>query len=509
MKKETLLLISFIALKFILQFQLIDTVYELHRDEYLHLDQGKHLAWGYVSVPPFTAFISKIILWLGNGVFWVKFFPALFGGLTIVVLWRLIKELNGGLFALILGGLCILFSVLLRLNTLYQPNSADVFFWTLLYFMLFKFFRSNNNKWLYAAAIVFGIGMLNKYNIAFLLAGIFPALLFEKSRKVFTNKHLYLAFLLSFLIILPNIIWQFQNDFPVIHHMKLLADTQLVNVSRVDFLKEQLLYFIGAIVVIIVGFLALLFYKPFKPFRFFFWAFTITLLLFVYCRAKGYYAIGLYPFFIGFGAVRLEKLLEGRKKLVLRLALIGLPILLFIPIYKIGFPNKTPAEIMKNPAPYKELGLLRWEDGKNHELPQDYADMQGWKELAGEVDKAFLKINDPEHTVIICDNYGQAGAINYYSKIKGMNAVSMNADYVNWFPKITIKHAILVKEANDEDPNRSDEKPLFKSIYKYGEINNPYAREKGTSIYILQDAISDINSRVNEEIHEVTTSHIQ
>ncbi len=509
MKKETLLLIGLIVLKFILQFQLIDPVYELHRDEYLHLDQGKHLAWGYVSVPPFTAFLSKIILWLGNGVFWVKFFPALFGALTIVIVWRLIKDLNGGLFALFLGGLSILLSVLLRLNTLYQPNSADVFFWTLLYYFLFRFIKTENNKWLYFAAIAFGVGMLNKYNIAFLLAGIFPALLFEKSRKIFTNKHLYFAFLLSFVIMLPNIIWQVQNHFPVIHHMKLLADTQLVNVSRGDFLKDQLLFFIGAIVVIIAGFWALLFYKPFRPFRFFFWAFAITLLLFVYCRAKGYYAIGLYPFFIGFGAVRLEKLGKGWKKPVLRTALIALPVLLFIPVYKIGFPNNTPAEIIKDPAPYKEFGLLRWEDGKDHELPQDFADMQGWKELAGKVDKAFLKINDPSHTVIICDNYGQAGAINYYSKIKGMNAVSMNADYVNWFPEITIKHAILVKEANDEDPGRSDERPLFKSVYRYGEINNPYAREKGTSIFILQHALSDINARVNKEIHEVRTDHIQ
>ena len=29
--------------------------YELHRDEYLYLEMGKHLSWGYFEVPPLIA----------------------------------------------------------------------------------------------------------------------------------------------------------------------------------------------------------------------------------------------------------------------------------------------------------------------------------------------------------------------------------------------------------------------------------------------------------------------
>ncbi len=72
------ILLVFIAVKFVLQYVLINPAYELQRDEYLHLDLGKHLATGYISVPPFTSWISYLIQLLGNGVFWVKFFPALF-----------------------------------------------------------------------------------------------------------------------------------------------------------------------------------------------------------------------------------------------------------------------------------------------------------------------------------------------------------------------------------------------------------------------------------------------
>jgi hypothetical protein len=77
MQKKHYILIAFILAKFILNYALISPEYDLQRDEYLHLDQGKHLAWGYISVPPFTSWISYLINFLGGGYFWVKFFPAL------------------------------------------------------------------------------------------------------------------------------------------------------------------------------------------------------------------------------------------------------------------------------------------------------------------------------------------------------------------------------------------------------------------------------------------------
>ena len=123
MKNRNFVLLGFILLKFVLQYVLIDPVYELHRDEFLHLDQAHHLAWGYTSVPPFTSWISWIILQLGNGVFWVKFFPALFGALTLLIVWKAIEELKGGWFALLLGTVSVVFSSLIRVNMLYQPNS--------------------------------------------------------------------------------------------------------------------------------------------------------------------------------------------------------------------------------------------------------------------------------------------------------------------------------------------------------------------------------------------------
>jgi hypothetical protein len=504
MSKKNIVLLFFILLKFVLQYFAINPVYELHRDEFLHLDLGKHLAWGYTSVPPVTGWISFIILQLGNSVFWVKFFPALFGVLTMVVVWKIIEELNGKLFALILGLGCVTFSALLRINTLYQPNSLEYLLWTLLFFAVVKFINSENNKWLWLASVTFAFGVLNKYNIAFLILGLLPALLITSHRKIFLNKHLYFSLLVALLIVSPNLIWQYKNDFPVFHHLKTLAETQLVNVNRIDFLKEQLLFFTGSLFVIVLAFVSFFVYAPFRKFQIFFWSTVFTLAIFTYFKAKGYYAIGLYPVLLAFGSIYLEKLLSKGWLRYLQPVAVLIPVFLIVAIWQYVLPVLTPEKIIMKKEVFEKIGLLRWEDGKNHKLPQDFADMLGWKELAEIVDQTFESIDEKENTIIHCDNYGQAGAINFYSKQKHTQAVSMNADYINWYPldKMEIKNVILVKSIYDEDRNRDREREFFDSVTLVGEITNQYAREKGTRVYLLKGAKISVNSILAQEIQE-------
>ncbi|MGE6353157.1 ArnT family glycosyltransferase [Flavobacterium sp. NPDC079362] len=502
MNKKTIILLGFIILKFVLQYVLISPEYDLQRDEYLHLDQAHHLAWGYLSVPPVTSWISYIIFLLGNSVFWIKFFPALFGALTLLVVWKTIELLKGNLYALILGSTCILFSVLLRLNTLYQPNSLDVLCWTGFYYVIIQYISTKKPKWLYIGAVVFAFGFLNKYNILFLLIGLLPALLFSNQRKVFAEKKLYFALILGLLLILPNLLWQYNNQFPIVHHMKELSETQLVNVDRLDFLKEQLLFFIGSFPVILAALYALLFYKPFTKYKLFFTSLIFTLAVFIYFKAKAYYAIGLYPVYIAFGAVFLSQTLQSGWQRYLKPVFIIIPLLFFIPMYHVVFPNKSPEYIVKNPEQYKKLGMLRWEDGKDHDLPQDFADMLGWKELARKTDSVYALIPNKKETLVLCDNYGQAGAINYYTK-KGIKAVSFNADYVNWF-NLDIRYKNLIRIKNYEENSTEFQKtsPFFQSSVIAGEITNKYAREYKTTIFVFANAKININKRIEAEIKE-------
>jgi hypothetical protein len=289
--------------------------------------------------------------------------------------------------------------------------------------------------------------------------------------------------------------------------MKQLADNQLVNVDRWGFLRTQILFFIGSIVVLIAGLYALLFHKPFQKYRLFFWSILFTLAIFTYLKAKDYYAIGIYPIYIAFGSVYLSNVLVGNWKKYLQPVLILIPVLFFIPIYQITFPNKSPEFILNHQEKYKKFGLLRWEDGKDHPLPQDFADMLGWKELAHKVDSVYSSLPDSANTLILCDNYGQAGAIDYYTT-KKLKAASFNADYINWFDlDKRYTNLIRVKEHNEKDDELKETSPYFETSIVADSIANKYAREYGTTIFLFKGAKIDIRERIVKEIAEVKSGH--
>lgn len=502
MENKNILLFIFILVKFFLQYLLINHDYDLQRDEYLHLDQANHLAWGFQSVPPVTSWVSYVIKILGNSFFWIKFFPALFGALTIVVVWKTIEELNGNLFALILGATCLLFSALLRLNFLFQPNSLDALCWVTFYFILIKYINSENPKWLYIGSIAIAFGFLNKYNIIFLLIGLLPSILLTEQRRIFAQKHFYFSILLGLLLVSPNLLWQYNNNFPVFSHLEELAETQLVHIRRMDFIKEQLFYFIGSMPVIIASLNALLFYEPFRKFRLFIWAIIFTLIVFMYFNAKSYYAIGLYPIYISFGAVFLGKKLTADLNRYFRPVLLAIPVIIYILFFDIAFSVKPPEHYIERADLYKQIGLLRWEDGRDHSLPQDFADMLGWKELAFKVDSVYSTLHNRNSTIVICDNYGQAGAINYYSK-RNISAVSFNADYINWFD-LSKKYENLIRVKNREEVGNEliETSPFFQNSVIVGSVTNKHAREYGTTIFAFIGAKIDILERLKEEIDE-------
>ena len=499
MKKETAFLCFFILLKLALQYIVVHPEFELHRDEFLHLDQADHLAWGYLSVPPVTSWISVLIRWFGNAEFWVRFFPALIGVFTLVVVWDLVKRLGGNLYAQSLAAVAMLASAMIRLNILFQPNSIDILCWTLVFYTLVCFFKTANSKWLYFLALSFALGALNKYNIIFLALGLLPALAITPNRSIFQNKHLYFALFLAVLLVAPNLLWQYQNGFPVLTHMELLSKYQLVNVSRIDFLKEQLLFFYPSLFVWTLGLAGLLFARQFSSFRFIFWSFVFTLAIFTFFQAKAYYAIGLYPVLLGFGSVLISEFLETGGRRILKPALLILPPALFLPALPLIHPYYSPEVIQKDPPAYSLLGLNRWEDGKEHPIPQDFADMLGWSELAHLVDSAYRMMPKDERTVIICSNYGQAGAINYYSSIPELKALNMGADYLYWFElEEKVDNLILVWEADEQITDR--EIGFFEEYREIGKITHPLSRELGATVHFLRGAKADINAILREEV---------
>lgn len=494
------LLLVFLIGKLVLQFIVVNSAYELHRDEFLYLDQASHLSAGYISVPPLTSWVSALIFSLGGSVFWVRFFPALFGAFTILFAWLTVEELGGKIYSKVLVSCALLFSVFVRLDILFQPNSFDILAWTAAFYFLIRYVRTQKPLWLFCLVLTFTLGIYNKYNIVFLLIGMLAALLLTDQRKTLTNKHFYRGLLLGFILLLPNIIWQINNHFPVVHHMMALKRTQLDYTSPGGFLIDQLMFIGGSIALVIAAFAGFLFHKPFKPYRVVGMTYLMVMVLFLVLKAKSYYAIGLYPVLLVFGGVYLETILSrGWRKYVIGLLVLA-NLVTFILIYKLVFPVLKPADIIANRDQFERLGMLKWNDGKNHHLPQDFADMQGWKEMAAKALLAYEMIpeNEREQTLVFCDNYGQAGAINYYNRDKMPQAYSFNTDYIFWLPRLElIKNVVLVGDTPDEQTTA-----MFSGFQLIATVQCEYAIEKNTPIYLFTGAKPEFTTHFYKETDE-------
>src|SRR5213595_1154789 len=114
MKKTNWLLYSLALLKIIIPYFLQNPIYEPHRDEFLYLAEGHHLAWGFMEVPPMLSVFAWFIHVLGDGMFWIKLVPSLFGAAVFIIAGKIVQSLGGKIFALILLFLPFIFGSYLR-----------------------------------------------------------------------------------------------------------------------------------------------------------------------------------------------------------------------------------------------------------------------------------------------------------------------------------------------------------------------------------------------------------
>lgn len=106
-----------------------NTNYGFHRDELLYLALGKHLDWGFWSNPPFIGFLSFLSQnLLGDSLFCLRIFPALFGSATLFLICLMAKELGGKNNAQILAGITGFVSLAyLRSSHMFMPVVIDIF----------------------------------------------------------------------------------------------------------------------------------------------------------------------------------------------------------------------------------------------------------------------------------------------------------------------------------------------------------------------------------------------
>jgi hypothetical protein len=479
-----------------------------HRDELLYLSLGRHLATGFWSNPPLIGLISYLSQLIpGDALFTARLFPAIAGAVMVVITGLIARELGGKLYAQVLACLSISFSLLiLRGYSMLQPVPFDILFWTLILYWFLRYINTDKPFYLLLIGVGFGLGILNKYMVVFLAVGIALAILFTPYRRLWINKYTWLAMGIALVLFLPNLIWQMNYNFPVLHHMQELKESQLVNVKRANILIDQLLMFTFSSVVWVSGLIWLLVNRKSKHFRVFGLIYLFVLLVFLILRGKSYYMAGLYPFMFAAGGVALESLLKRR---VWQTAVAAAIIVLSIPSIPGGIPvmsaDRLAAFYAKIPPELGGEALLRWEDGRMHALPQDFADMLGWDELGGIVVKACDTIKDKHRIMIYAENYGQAGAIAMCARCHNLpEPVSFSDTYLLWIPDTIPSGIDFFFYVNDE--RGSDIDSLFNRIDSIGSVTNPYARERGTTVYLYQSPRSDFRQFWTDRVKEVKQS---
>ena len=485
--------------------------FEYHRDELLYFSLCNHLDSGFATTPPlvaFMAFLSKSIF--GYSVFSVRFFPALFSGIVAFLTAMIAKELKGNFKSQVLSAIGVTGTLfLVTIFGVFTPYYLDVFFWTLIIFLIAKFINSQNSKILLLLGVVIGFSVLNKYNVIFLLVAILVITPFTKHRKIFSNKFLYLGLLLAIIIASPNIIWQINHHFPVINHMKELKETQLDNVNRLEFIVEQLIFLLPFTFIVLPGIVYFLIEKRLKEYRFLIIVSAVVISLLLLLKGKSFYTAGLFPFMIVTGALFMEKVL-AKKHLFFSVA--GVLVILSALLLPLSLPLFKPTKMVQYFDVFASVTgvdfLRKDEDGIYRKLPQVYADMLGWDEITEKTNEAWMQVSDKNSSFIFCANYGQAGAISVIgNKYNLPEPLSFSESFQYWLPKefeneITELVYVIGTDAMDSE-NFKDLNNFFNKRIEIATVVNPLAIEYGTKIYLYKNPKSDFNTFWKEQIERL------
>jgi 4-amino-4-deoxy-L-arabinose transferase-like glycosyltransferase len=461
--------------------------YGYFRDEFDYLACGDHLGWGYVDQPPlipFLAHLSRAVL--GDSLRAIRFIPALASSLLVVQTALIARELGGKTYALILSAVCVVVAgQYLSNGSLLTTNCLEPNLWMgCAYFIILALKRDQPGFWL-GVGILAGLGLEEKYSIAFFLAGILVGLLLTSQRRFLADKWIWLGGLAAFLIFLPNLLWNIRYHWPFLELMhNIRSGGRDVVLGPIDFLLQQTMAVTPLTAPIwITGLVALLAWPKLKPYRMLGWGYIVTYGIFFALHGKNYYLSPIYPVLFAAGAVVIESNFAVRRwawlkpAMVMALVACGIyiaPILvpIFSPDHFISYMKRLP---FKLPVTEHAHALAV--------LPQWYADQFGWKEIVDETAVAWEQLSAAErqNCGIFAQDYGQAGALDFLGPHYGLpHAISGDRSYWIWGPNGYSGKCLIVL---DDRIGRLNE--LFRNVRYVGtSANNPYALEGNISLFI-------------------------
>lgn len=430
--------------------------YGYFRDELYYIICGDRLAFGFVDHPPFTSLVSRLArLLFGESLLGLRVFPALAGAATVFLAGLIVRKLGGGRFAQALAALGVIVSgVILNFNVWLTNNAFEILFWTLAAAILVLIIKDGRPRLWLAFGVVAGVGLLNKYSIAFFAVALGIGLLISPARKVLWTPWLPAGLGLALLIFLPNLLWQIRNGLPFIEINRNAVQFKNASLSLPDFLGGQLLEAHPLnFALILAGFLFFLLAPAMKAFRVFGWAYLALFLFFLFSGGKTYYIASIYPVMLAGGAVALESGIRKFRGGWLK----PVAILLLISTGAAAAPLALPVLTVEGYIAYsRALGVapMTPERKELNALPQHFADQFGWPELADIVARVYEALPEEEkkECVILAGNYGEASAINHFARGRGLPwAASGHNNYWLWGPGERSGDVAIVVGSERED----------------------------------------------------------
>lgn len=384
--------------------------YGFHRDELATLDDARHLAWGYVAYPPVTPFFGWLSLkFFGTSLTGFRFFAAVATSVAVLLTGLMAREIGGNACAQTLAASAAT-PFALAAGNLMQYVSFDYLAWVACSYFFILLCRSRDPRWWLAIGACIGLGMLTKYSMLVCAFAIAASVLFTDLRTQLRSKWLWFGVAISLLIFLPNLIWQFQNDFISLDFLRHIHARD-VRIGRTkNFLPDQLELTLFTLPLAILG---LCFYfgsKMGRPFRAVGYLYVIPLFAFLIAKGRGYYLAPAYPVLFAGGAVFGEELIAKLRPVwcvSLRLlawaavlATIFFAIVYFIPLASVD---------------------SAWAQ-RAFKVNDDFREEIGWPELVENLAQIRDSLGPEGRSLfgILAGNYGEAGAISLYGKVYGL-----------------------------------------------------------------------------------------
>ncbi len=464
-----LLLLLALALARLLLHCATNGQYGFHRDELGLLDDARYLDWGYVSYPPFTAFVARIALILfGPSLIGVRFFAALAQSIAMVLTGLMARELGGRRWAQVVAALAAAVAPMaVCMGTMLQYIAFDYLWWVLAAYGVIRLLRSENPRWWLLIGAALGLGMMTKYTMVFFIAGLVAGVVFTPARRYLKSPWLWTGAALSVALFLPNLVWQLRHDFVSLTFLQFIHARD-VEIGRTNGFFVQQLFVSANLFTLPLWVAGLCFYLAGR-FRALGWMFLVPLVLFFLANGRFYYMAPAYPMLCAAGAVAWEEWLARRGKTGARVGRGATWVAL-------GAGAAFSAVTMMPLAPIDSFG---WR--LTSKIHDNFTEQIGWPELAQTVAEIYAALPAAEraHAGILAGNYGEVGALNLYGRAHGLpEAISgINTHWWRGYGAEPPEVVILVGYSRASAERFAREVTLAGHITNHSDVRNEETRD--------------------------------